>query len=344
MDIKIKQQFAFQWHITDACGQRCKHCYIFSENIDKPIIQMPLDEMKAVIENCLDFCYCFNREPYFYITGGDPILHPDFWNLLELIKNIGAEFTILGNPFHLNNKTAKKLKSCGCDKYQMSLDGMRETHNYFRKKGSFDITLEKIKCLKNADINAVIMTTVSGKNIKEIPDIIDTVVRYGVDTFAFARYCATSLEKDTDIKPLEYRELLDKCYKKFESYRDTETYFDYKDHLWTLYLYETGEFKIPADTINSVIYDGCNCGNCHLTICPNGDIYACRRFESKVGNVFDDKLSDVWLNEMEKYREYENFEKCSKCELLAFCRGCPAVAYGKTHNFYSPDPQCWKEV
>lgn len=47
---------------------------------------------------------------------------------------------------------------------------------------------------------------------------------------------------------------------------------------------------------------------------------------------------------MEQYRDYTKFEKCSKCELLAFCRGCPAVASGKDGNFYAADPQCWKEV
>jgi radical SAM/SPASM domain protein of ACGX system len=339
-----KQLFAFQWHITDDCDQRCKHCYIFSENNKKPIISMTLNEMKSVLSNCLEFCNRFNREPYFYITGGDPILHPDFWELMKLIKKTGAEFTILGNPFHLTDEVCKKLRDFGCDKYQMSLDGMRETHDWFRKKGSFDTTLEKIKCINNAGINSVVMTTVSSKNINEIPDIIDTVVKNKVDTFAFARYCATSLEKDANIKPLEYRDLLDKCYKKFQEYKNSGTYFDYKDHLWTLYLYEKGLFKISKDTEKDIIYDGCNCGNCHITICSNGDIFACRRFESKVGNVFKDKISDVWLNEMEEYREYNKFEKCSKCELLAFCRGCPAVAYGKTHNFYSADPQCWKEV
>ena len=48
------------------------------------------------------------------------------------------------------------------------------------------------------------------------------------------------------------------------------------------------------------------------------------------------------LREMREF--YTTFEKCSKCELLAFCRGCPAVASGKDGNFYAADPQCWKEV
>lgn len=113
---------------------------------------------------------------------------------------------------------------------------MRETHDWFRKPGSFDITLEKIGCINRAGIRSVVMTTVSGTNIDEVPDIIDAVVTAGVNVYAFARYCPTSEEKDTNIEPLRYR------------------------------------------------------------------------------------------------------------KLLAFCRGCPAVASGKDGNFYAADPQCWKEV
>ena len=94
-----------------------------------------------------------------------------------------------------------------------------------------------------------------------------------------------------------------------------------------------------------MIYGGCNCGNCHLTILPSGDVYACRRVQnSRVANVFEDRLADVWVSEMEAYRDYGRFKKCAKCELLAWCRGCPAVASGAHGDFYDADPQCWKEV
>ncbi len=72
---------------------------------------------------------------------------------------------------------------------------------------------------------------------------------------------------------------------------------------------------------------------------------ACRRFESVVGNLFQKPIHELWESkEMDYYRQYDKFEKCSKCELLRFCRGCPAVAYGYNRSFYSPDPQCWKEI
>lgn len=80
-----------------------------------------------------------------------------------------------------------------------------------------------------------------------------------------------------------------------------------------------------------------------MTILPTGDVYACRRVQnSRVANVFEDRLADVWVCEMEKYRDYDKFKKCASCELKAWCRGCPAVAGGANGDFYDADPQCWK--
>lgn len=337
--------FAFQWHITDDCDQRCKHCYIFSEEYDKPLITMDFENIKKVFENCLNMCEKINRIPYFTLTGGDPILHPDFWKILELFKKHNVRFGILGNPFHLNDEICRKLRSYGCEFYQLSIDGLEETHDYFRKKGSFKTTLDKIFSIKNAGIHANIMTTVSKTNIDEIPGIIDTVVKYEADLFSFARYCPTSLEKSNHMTPHEYHDLLDNCWNLFNKYEDKHTKFNLKDHLWTLFLYEKGLFKIDPNLDDDVIYDGCNCGNSHLTILPSGEVYACRRMDSLVGNALNEELYDIFFGEnMNKYRQYDKFEKCSKCELLRFCRGCPAVSYGYTHNMYSSDPQCWKEV
>lgn len=343
----MKKYFSFQWHITDECDQRCQHCYIFSEDRDKQPASMTWEQMQAVLSNCKDMCATYDRVPYLYITGGDPILHPGFWRLLELLKKDEIPFTIMGNPFHLDDAACRELKAHGCRRYQLSLDGMRETHDWFRKPGSFDCTLEKIRCINDAGVCSVIMTTVSDRNIDEIPDIIDTVVAFDVGVYAFARYCPTSSDKTSNITPERYRELLAACDRKFKDHEKAgcRTRFNKKDHLWTLYAYETGTFSIPETAREGMIYRGCNCGNGHLTILPTGDIYACRRVgNSKVGNVFEDRIADVWIGPMEAYREYTKFEKCAQCELLAWCRGCPAVASGADGDFYASDPQCWKAV
>lgn len=342
------EYFAFQWHITEACDQRCKHCYIYALGSHAKFQEMSLEDMKIVLANIQTFCRKANRLPYLYITGGDPVLHPQFWELAKLLQAENIPFALLGNPFHLTRKLCEKLHQAGCRKYQLSLDGLEATHDRIRQPGSFAATLRVIPMLQAAGITVAIMSTVSRWNYREIPDLIDVVVEHKADVFAFARYCPDEDSRDTCCSPEEYHELLSLCHEKFTHYRqqaDCRTYFNLKDHLWVLYQYEQGLFDPKAYPDDGYVYEGCNCGNCHLTILSDGAVYACRRMKSKVGNALEDDLYELFTGpRMDAYRVYEKFGKCAKCELLRFCRGCPAVAAGYHGDMYAPDPQCWKEV
>lgn len=337
--------FSFQWHITDQCDQRCRHCYIFSGNASAALCVMPWEQMPAVVEACQALCDAMGRRPCFYLTGGDPLLHPDFWRLMKLLKSEGLPVAILGNPFHLTPGVCRRLKRLGCFSYQMSLDGLEDTHDWFRKPGSFRETLEKIPMLNRAGIESAIMTTVSGVNYRQVPDIARAAAAAGARVYAFARFCPADGQKDIGISPEAYRQLLYDCADCFRALKaeGCKTWFAKKDHLWTLYDYETGAFVPPEDAEPGVVYGGCNCGANHLTLLPNGDVYACRRVPgSRVGNVLRQSLTEIWVQGMAPYRQYARFEKCADCLLMPWCRGCPAVAAGTQGSFYAPDPQCWK--
>ena len=342
----MTRPFAFQWHITERCDQRCRHCYVFAARKERlPLKDVPDDAIPRILDNCCDMCETLGREPYFYITGGDPLLHHRFWDILALLKSREIGFSILGNPFHLTDAICARLKSLECDRYQLSIDGMRHTHDSIRMDGSFDCTIEKIGVIRGAGIRCAVMTTVSRLNLREIPEVIDLVVRHQVDIFAFARYCPSSFDPETHVTPEEYRDLLECCWARFEMHEDSETTFNLKDHLWTLFLHETGRFTVPDGLAQDRIYDGCHCGDSHLTILPDGAVHACRRFESRIGNALTDRLAEIFTGpRMDKHRDYGRFEKCARCELQRFCRGCPAVAYGYSKDMYAADPQCWKTV
>ena len=62
----MSQYFSFQWHITDECDQRCKHCYIFSGDGCRELKSMTFDQMREVVANCEDFCKVYNRVPFLY--------------------------------------------------------------------------------------------------------------------------------------------------------------------------------------------------------------------------------------------------------------------------------------
>ena len=341
--------FAFQWHITDECDQRCKHCYLFAEDRCAGFDRMQYCDMVRVLDDIESFGHEMKRDPYVYLTGGDPILHPDFWKLAELLHARGIMWAVMGNPFHLTPKVCARMKALGCRKYQLSFDGLRETHDDFRMPGSFDASVHAVKTIRDAGIWCAVMTTVSSANADEIPELIDLMAKLEIDVYAFGRYCPTSGQRASEfhIEPADYRRFLLRCQERIEVHEAAgcKTTFQRKDHLWTLLEWEQGKLVIPPEAEDGMVYDGCHCGTSHMTILPNGDVYACRRMESKVGNVFERSLKDIFLGSaMESCRQFAKFEKCSKCELAGWCRGCPAVSFGYTGNMYSADPQCWKEV
>ena len=338
-----KNYFALQWHITDKCDQRCKHCYIFAGEDKSYSPEFDFETLKQIFFNYLATCEKMDKNPSIALTGGDPLLHDNVWKLLHLFKEYNVPFAILGNPFHLDAGVARELKQLGCNTYQMSLDGLEHTHDFIRKPGSFRTTLEKIHVLNEAGIKSAIATTVSKMNIDEIPELVKVVVEYKAKTFGFSRYCPNENDRNNLVTPSEYRAFLEKMWEQFTALQNEGTAFILKDHLWKLFLYEKGLFKIDDDS--KLIMDGCHCGISHITILADGLVYACRRCESPVGRVPEDSLYDIFFgSKMEEYRKFENFEACAKCELLRFCRGCPSVAKCATGNFYAKDPQCWKEV
>lgn len=315
-----KRILTLQWHVTDACDQRCKHCYIFRGEDKKQLSKFDSETMKRVLNDFIHSCSKMDCNPYFTITGGDPLMFDNIWELLELIHENEAPFAILGNPFHLSYDIVKRLESLGCTFYQMSLDGLKETHDSIRKTGSFDATIDSMKFFSDSSIRLAIMSTVSKLNIKELPKLLDIIVKNGADTYGFARFCPPENDYSQMVSPEEYKDFLDTMWNKFEYYKDAKTMFVLKDHLWKLYLYEKGVFN-PNRISNpdDLILDGCHCGISHLTCLADGTVYACRRSETPIGTVPEQSFYDIFNGEaLDLYRQYDEFEACSKCELRNF--------------------------
>jgi len=331
----FKKFFSLQWHVTNACDQRCKHCYIWQNPEQQRITTEPdIEQCQYIIKQFDAFTRSLGAIPHFVITGGDPLLYSHFWQLLKILREYVDGFIILGNPFHLTPKITERLKQLGCTAYQMSIDGLEETHDRFRNKGSFNATWHAIPLLQKADIRTLIMSTASLENYKEIPAVIQLCHERKVTNFTFARYCPTDGNGTSNIPPYEYRKFLEEVWRVFEANADSGTRFSLKDHLWTALLYEKGLLKLHER--KGTIFGGCNCGLRHMSLLPDGTIYACRRFKSPVGNIYTDTFAEAFFSpQMETYREIERLEGCKDCELLYYCRGCHAVAAGTTGDFFA---------
>ena len=344
----IKPSQAYQWHITDNCDQRCRHCYLFGEDALAKCVTTPWEMLLRTLDECTLDAAREHAWPMLAVTGGDPILHPRFWDLAEEIHRRGIEWVMMGNPFHLSPEVCVRLRQFGVLRYQMSLDGLEPFHDYMRKPGSFRATLEALRWLGDAGIESQLMATVSRKNMDDVIACMDVAAEHGAGSFSFARYCATSPEKAEDYPtPEEYHRFLNRYYDKRMDYlkRGCRTAFILKEHLFTLIRLERGEFTVPAFSManRDLVCDGCHLGRTGC-ILSNGDIVACRRMESAVGNVWRESLAAVRTGEaMARYADVRDIRGCKDCELLNWCRGCRAVGYNATGDLHGADPCCWKQ-
>jgi len=330
----MARRFALQWHITHRCGNRCRHCYIADHKGSEPA----LAEVLEFLEDFAATCKKLDCMGELAITGGDPILHPQFWEIIAAARKAAAMLIIMGNPETINAGTIARYKEVGIDRYHISVDGFEKTHDGIRYRGSFSETHRAFHELHEAGVLTEAMTTVSAWNYQEIPDLIDFIYgEFHASFWAFGRYVPTE-GGDCGLTPQQY--------------------FDFLQTVWQRHKPWEEKLGIPAqrkDSFWSVIYDksipqidricgGCGLGTTTLTMLPDFMIMACRRHPQSHLERWTPsrKLLDIFLNSprLSAFRAIHNIKGCKDCQHLWHCRGCRAAAFAATGDIYGEDPQC----
>lgn len=348
-----KLTFSLQWHITAKCGQRCRHCYMYESEFYNSEIEneLSLDDCKLIVDDYVQTLKSQSKKGSLVFTGGDPLLREDFWDLLYYASNKEIELMgIAGNSYCLTPETAKRLRQYGITMYQISLDGMKDTHDSLRMPGSFENTLKGYEVLKNAGISPMCMFTLSKYNMKDLLDVIRLCAELELAGFDFDRMIPTGNASDLKkemIDPYEYRELLISVNEEYKKLRQKgcKTLFGYKDNLWGLVL-NNEDLTVQHSLIPEgfELTRGCLIGLAGIAVLADGTVLACRRLPVKVGKLPEQSISSVFeksqkLNEM---RNFNNIDKCGLCENSGTCRGCRAIAYScSNNNYFARDPGCW---
>ena len=339
--------FSFQYHITVQCDQKCSHCYQFEDTHYKNQLDNPLDidEMHALIDEIYCFAEKYNLFVTMAITGGDPILSVNFWPLLEYMQRYSDRLgtAIMGNPFHINHEVARKLKNLNVMQYQISLDGMKETHDAIRKKGSFDASIEALKVLHDVGIPTMAMLTVSKSNCSDIIPLIDYINTLPfIDGISFDRMIPMgNASKEEVMSSAEHRQLLFDILKH-ETLSPQKIFAIRKDNLWKPLMEDIG-LAMPFNTGNK-IKSGCYAARNSMTILADGTLFACRRLNLAIGKWPKDKLENTFVNNpiLNSIRQYKDYNGCKDCTLKQYCRGCLGMKYAFHQNIYGQDPGCWR--
>ena len=335
----------FQWHITSNCLNRCKHCYMFDENYVAE--DCTYDDFCLMLSNIEDFCSKYSVEtPFFILTGGSPFMNPDCEKILKLLHAKEKYISLLDIPEMVNEKNIEVMHSCDIMGYQMSLDGLRETHDAIRGDGSFDKTIEACKKLYNAKIKPVIMFTLSQDNYNQLIPLCEYLVE-NLDDFAFLYDFVVPIGNASHTKNYISTEMaqkiLDEYYFFYQNHLlDDKKQFSLKPTDYRAYRYKKNHEPIKTVYQYSMI-SGCHIGWDAICILQNGDVLPCRRLPIVIGNLKRDSFEDIFLKSdlLRKFRRFPQYQKqCGTCQYGAACRGCPAITYGLTGDCFNPFELC----
>lgn len=353
MNEQCNASLSVQWHITSRCMKKCRHCYMFESERYRTEIEQELtfEKMRIILDDICDFenKYHFKVNDFF-ITGGDPVLNPDFEKLLLELKNRGKRTYIMGNPETLTPEIIRIFKNAGVLQMQMSMDGLKETHDFYRGKGNFDLTVKALEMLDENDLLGTIMFTLTGENKDELIPLMNYVAdNTKAKGFAFDLVCGVGNAKDIslqltkeDIK--KYFELYLEEKKKIKE-TGKQIRISEKSKFFQLLHFDNNDFY-PYDVDEFSAIGGCYVGYTCYTILADGSVAACRRFPTIIGKMPEQKMEDIFLTNdlLKKFRRANSFETCGSCMFFKSCRGCPAVTFGYTQNPLSDNPLCFRNL
>ena len=154
--------------ITRQCNLACRHCYLGpAEAVD-----LPLDSVVRVLTEFEDMSGL-----RVMISGGEPLIHPDFWAINDRLADFALRRVLLTNGLMLTPETCRPLNF---HEVQVSLDGLKDGHEALRGKGSFEKTLAGIRAALEAGLQVAVATMVHGANLGEFKGLGKMLDKLGV--------------------------------------------------------------------------------------------------------------------------------------------------------------------
>jgi radical SAM protein with 4Fe4S-binding SPASM domain len=338
--------FFIQWHLTERCNLRCRHCYQERRNVQ----EMTANEVKREIDGATQMFQAWEEEhgirvsPSIHFTGGEPLLYKGLWDVVAYSKAKGYGVAMMTNGCLITKDRAKRASSLGISDIQVSLEGPPELHASIRGRGSFSAAAKGVEHLVAEGNRAGANVTLSRLNVGKIEQTVEVARAMGFSGIGFSRMVPCGRGKtllDSFLTPHE----LESAYQKILSLNSPSFEVVSGDPLAGM-LSGTN----PPTGCNLTL-SGCSAGFSGVTIVSDGSVMPCRRIGLIAGNLKKKSLRAIWASSrlLWKLRRRESYTgKCGRCSLWPSCRGCRAVAYaysltqGKP-NLFADDPQCWVE-
>jgi len=341
-DYPLKQLY---FYLTEGCNLKCRHCWIAPkyQAPDKPAQGLDVGLFRSIIAQAKPLGLKGVK-----LTGGEPLMHPAIFELLEVIRTEQIHLSVETNGVLCTPQLAVALKGAGKNTFvSVSLDGAdADTHEWVRGvKGSFDAVLEGIRNLVKAGFRPQVIMTIMQRNRHQIEQVVRLAEQLGAGSVKFnlVQPLERGVAMHAAMETLSIEELV-------ELGRWVETTLSFSTKLRIFYSH-----PMAFRPLGAMFGDkGNGCGLCGITsilgVLADGSYALCGIGESVpelvFGHAAKDRLEDVWqqtplLDELRGGFASKLEGICADCLLKNICLGsCVAQNYYRSMSLWAPHWYC----
>lgn len=335
------------WEVTRTCNLACIHCRAAA--LDRPYPnELTTEECFGVLDQIGEI-----GKPIIILTGGEPLLRPDIFEIAAYGNARGFRMTMAVNGTLLTREKAERMVQVGIQRVSISMDGARAaTHDVFRRvQGAFQGALGGVESARAAGLDFQINTTITKQNLHELPAIQDLAVSLGAVAHHIFLLVPMGRGRDLDeqgISAEQYEETLHWFYEQKDKV-PLQLKATCAPHYYRI-LRQRAKSEGKEVTMQSFGLDavtrGCLGGTGFVFLSHLGQVQPCGYLELDCGNVRGKSFKEIWENSeiFKNLRDFKKYEgKCGSCEYVRVCGGCRARAYESTGNYLAPEPLCLHE-
>ena len=348
MALTTSLEFFVQLHLTARCNLRCRHCYQGQEGAG----ELSLEEIRSLVDEVCqtlqewEHDYGIALSPAVSLTGGEPLLRDDLFDVVAAFRGAGFAVAVLTNGTLVGAAEARRFAEMGVRAVQVSIDGLQSVHDDIRGPGSFAAAVRGADHLVAAGLPVTMNMTLSRLNAADVLPLAHFAAARGVRRLGFARIVPAGRGCEMREQALT-AEQTGRLYREIAAAGVPGVEF------------VTGD-PVAACLLAPPVIDpglatpagGCAVGLAGITVLEDGTLLPCRRLAVPLGNIRQDSLREVWATSpvLRRIRSRDQYRgRCGRCTLWAACRGCRAIAWAATQAAGAPDlcaddPQCFLEA
>ena len=347
---KYTAPFYVDISITDSCNLKCVYCYAEATARNKNHIDVGLfAKIAKEIEE--------KGVHYMRIAGGEPFIHPNINEILDICGKIKMLKSISTNATLLDQRKVEKIIENEINWVVVSLDGVKKEINDFTR-GKFDETIKGIKLLVNNKVITKIACVVSSSNYNQIEEIVDFAENLGLYSVGFILQSDVGrAHQQTNIalNPEQMNDFMNKVTElKIRSTKvKVHVIFPYESCMpWELSTF------LDKDKLNEGWNEyvdieknddiSCMAGITTCAVSSKGELFGCEQMlgfpELSAGNLGVNSFESLWddFGELELLRNADKSMLPTKCQnCLSYCGGgCRAQAYSYSKKLFGEDIRC----